>query len=342
MSTSSFWTRVRQARLFRVIAVYLGVSWVILQVASVLRDALSLPAWVSPVAVLLLLIGLAIIVMTAWVQSHPATAQKAEADQVPGRWELDVAEIKRSLAKGEVPHPTWARAILGGVFAFSLLFGVAGVYVVIKDRGQSYVPEPALAAAAPGIAVLPFDVKGEGLDVWREGMVDLLATNLDGVAGLRAIDSRTVLASWRDHVPGTGMPALRQSLEVADGIGARYALVGSAVAIGGGVRLAADVYDVASGSKLGLAHVEGSPDSVLALVDRFSVEIVRAILQQRGGEVPPIHGLATLTTASLPALKAYLEGEALYRRSSFERATAAYERAAAADTGFALAYMRLA
>ena len=41
---------------------------------------------------------------------------------------------------------------------------------------------------------------------WREGMVELLGTNLDGVAGLRSIDSRTVMARYREHVRGDDGP----------------------------------------------------------------------------------------------------------------------------------------
>jgi tetratricopeptide (TPR) repeat protein len=48
------------------------------------------------------------------------------------------------------------------------------------------------------------------------------------------------------------------------------------------------------------------------------------------------------TTASLPALTAYLEGEAAYRRSDFPTVVEAYRRAVAEDSTFALALWRLA
>lgn len=113
--------------------------------------------------------------------------------------------------------------------------------MVIQDRGESFTPAEAVAsdAAAPAIAVLPFSVTGEGLDEWREGTVNLLSTNLDGAAGLRAIDSRTVLAQW-DRQMGEDSDGDRETaLRVAGATGARWALLGSAVAIGPRVRLAA-------------------------------------------------------------------------------------------------------
>ena len=76
-----------------------------------------------------------------------------------------------------------------GPFAWALMRR-GSVELVFEARAS-------LVAALPGLAVMPFTVSGEGSDVWREGMVDLLSTNLDGVAGLRTIDPATILARLR-------------------------------------------------------------------------------------------------------------------------------------------------
>ncbi|MGH7566289.1 MAG: adenylate/guanylate cyclase domain-containing protein [Gemmatimonadota bacterium] len=317
-----------------VVFLYLVASWIVVQLTGALIESFGLPDWLAPVALGLLLVGLVIVTATAWVQTRP----RAQAGGAPGAWDLALGDAGRSLARGRLPDLTWSRAIAGGVFAFSLLFGLAGLYVVIKDRGRSFSPDEAVAEAAPGLAVLPFSVQGAGLDEWREGMVDLLSTNLDGAGGLRAIDSRTVLARWRE-VAGDEDPDLDTALDVGRRAGARYALLGSVVSIGDGVRLSADVYDVDGGAKLGSGTVEGSQDSVFMLVDRLSIEILRAI----GGD-PGATGsvnLARATTTSLPALKAFMEGEILYRRGDFRAAVPAYERAVEADSTFALALYRL-
>jgi serine/threonine-protein kinase len=183
-------------------------------------------------------------------------------------------------------------------------------------------------------------VQGEGLDVWREGAVDLVSSNIDGAAGLRAIDSRTLLARWHETVDEGERPDLATSLEVARRTGARYALLGSAVALGRDLRLTADIYDVTSGKNLGQAQVEGAPDSVYMLVDRLSIEALKTILGRPADDLPRVE-LARVTTASLPALKAYLEGEVLYRRADWPAAIEAYQRAVGADSTFALAWVRL-
>jgi hypothetical protein len=98
---------------------------------------------------------------------------------------------------------------VGGVVALALLFGGAGAYVLLTGSPGFMGPsEVGAGEASAGIAVLPFEVAGEGLEVWREGMVDVLSNNLDGLGGNRTIDSRTVLARWRERVPGEALPDL--------------------------------------------------------------------------------------------------------------------------------------
>ncbi len=300
-----------------------------------------MPAWVSSAALVLLAIGLGIIVATAWVQALPETGDLGKAADVPGKWDVALGELGRSVTRGEMPHLTWARAVLGGAVAFLLLFGFAGLYIVIQDRGRSFSPGDAIAEnAAPGIAVLPFEVQGASLDVWREGVIDLVATNLDGAAGLRAIDARTVLARWSEIVREGTRADVPAALEMARQTGARFAVLGTAVALGRDLRLTADVYDLETEESLGRAQVEGAPDSVYMLVDQLSVEVLRAIVGADTRDLPHI-GLARATTASLPGLRAYLEGEVAYRRADFRTAIEAYQAAVDADSTFALAWKRL-
>ncbi|MGH7542476.1 MAG: hypothetical protein ACREK7_00925, partial [Gemmatimonadota bacterium] len=222
------------------------------------------------------------------------------------------------------------RLALAGLAAVLL-----GVIVFLAVR-----PEETSPAAPPTLAVLPFEVHGAD-PAWREGMVDLLTTRLDGISDLHTISSRTVFARWHERVRDNPTPDLDRMLEVARATEARYALVGSAVGVGPTLRLTADVYQTTDGRAIGGATVEGPHEGVLSLVDRLSMELLRTLLTDAGPEPLPVD-LASITTASVPALKAYLEGESRFRRSDFEGAIQAYTRAVAEDSTFALAHHRLA
>lgn len=343
MNPPSLWTRVRRARIVQVLVVYLGASWGVLQIAETLTEALSLPPWVSPVAIILLMVGLVIILATAWVQSLPSTTAAEEAGEIPTDWEIAPAQAVESLKSGRLPHLTWGRVVMGGVVSLSILFGGAGLWVALTGGPGFLGPTAAGASdAAEGIAILPFNVSGvDDQAFWGEGMVDLLSTNLDGMGGYRTIDSRTVLARWRENVGDEVAPDLRTALLAAGQTGARYAVVGSAVGIGADLRLVAEVYDLASSEEIGSGQVQGSEDDPLRLIDDLSLETMRLLLAGGGEELATSRNLADLTTFSVPALRAYLEGERYYRQAEFPRAVEAYQRALDEDSTFALALFRI-
>jgi tetratricopeptide (TPR) repeat protein len=324
-------SEIHRRSLWQVLLVYLGVGWAVLEAVSVFSQQYGLPPWLFTVAFLLLLAGLIVVLALALmpVAGVGAVDRGGESEDVAVEPE-SVAARHRIL--------TWRNAAASFVVAFALWGFVAAGWLLLSPTGVGV--EEAFGDVGPGIAVLPFDVHGEDLELWREGMVNLLSIDMNGVGGLRAIDSRTLMARWREKVPERGEADRAAALEVARITGARYALLGSAVAIGPVVRLSADLYDIDGAAAMGSVQVEGTPDSVLALVDRLAVQSLVVLLEQEDS-APPQIDLASVTTASVPALKAWLEAEALHRRGEIEAAIAAYERAVAADSTFALAFYGL-
>jgi len=269
--------------------------------------------------------------------------RKAPEERYQGADEL-LGELARGAPAGGVER------VIGWVHARRRVLAVSGIgllaLVALLSRLRPVHRSATLAPAAtqnspfPTIAVLPFTVRGWGLEVWREGMVDLLSMGLDGAAGIRTIDSRTLLARWHQEVRDKTVTDLALALGVARRSHARYALIGAAVAAGRRIRLSADIYDVESGRAVGPVQVDGPSDSLLALVDRLGMQILTLILEKIPSQMPALD-LAAVTTTSLVALKAYLEGEDHYRRSEFREASEAWESAVRTDSLFALAYMGL-
>lgn len=334
------WTRLKEVRVVRVLVVYLGASWVVLQVASTIVQAFKLDDWVLPTAIILLLIGLVIIVATAWVQSLASTTAGEASGELPTDWQIAPRDAIESLRRGRLPHLTWGRAVTGGVLTLLLLFAGAGSYAGLT-RMRLVGPSPASASeAATGIAIVPFDVRGTGLDIWREGMMDLLSNGLDGVGGFRTIDSRTVLARWHDVV-GDKTADLAAILAVAKETGARYAMEGSVIALGPSVRLVTTVYDIETKKEVARASVEGPAADVLRLVDELAVGTMRELLKSIGRAYAADESAETITTKSLSAMRAYLAGEAYYRKGDFAKAVQSYEEAVAKDSTFAIALVEL-
>jgi serine/threonine protein kinase/tetratricopeptide (TPR) repeat protein len=221
------------------------------------------------------------------------------------------------------------RWVLTGVAAG----GIAGVaWVTLRPNASA--DSPALDSKA--VAILPFHVHGEpSLAYLREGMVDLLAAKLTGEGGLRAADPRAVYSAWR-RVVADDTDDLSRDSAVALGrrLGAAHVLLGDVVGTPASVVVNASVVN-ARGTVVGRASAEGAHTELPALVDRLAAQLLSA----SAGEDP--QRLDALTSTSLPALRAYLEGQAAYRRGRYAEAVGHFGRAVDLDSTFALAGLGL-
>ncbi len=249
----------------------------------------------------------------------------------PGDRYPDMGSLRSALAAARGLPGRGARRWLVGGGTLAVLAGTAmGAWFASRP------PSPRVAPAAEILAVLPFHTSGPGMEFLSEGMMDLLATNLNGVGGIGTVDPRTVLREWGDTRGGDD---LKRALSVGRDLDAGSVVLGSAVSTGGTVRVAADLYAI-DGHRLGRAQVDGPADSVLAVVDRLSLALLRDVWRSK--EPLPNLRLASLTTDSIDALRSYLEGERYYRRTEWDSALSAYTRAVETDSTFALAHLRRA
>jgi len=185
------------------------------------------------------------------------------------------------------------------------------------------------------VAIMPFRTAGAdpSLGYLREGMMDLLETKLTGEGGPRAAAPRTVMAAWH-QVASAGDADLseEQAARVARTIGAGQFMLGSVVGSRSHLVLSATLTSAGATSPSATqATVEGPEDSLPAMVDRLTAELLMG-----GAGVRDVQG-ASLTTNSLDALKAYFDGQAAFRRGQYEEAGQRFSRALDVDSAFTLA-----
>ncbi len=197
-------------------------------------------------------------------------------------------------------------------------------------------------AAAPidasVVAVMPFRVAAatSELDYLREGIVDLFDAKLGDYGTPRAVDPRAVLHAWRRAGGGPAKELdAAAALRVARALGAGQLLLGGVVGTPGRVAISATLLAVPDGRRSAAASVEGPPDSLSVMIDHLAAKLLA--LRGREGE----QRLATLTSYSLPALQAYLAGQAMYRRGEYAVAARHFDRALELDSTFALAGLGL-
>jgi tetratricopeptide (TPR) repeat protein len=309
---------LRRRRVFRAASVYAVVAFVVIQVADMVFPALHLPGWTVTFVVVLAILGFPVALVLAW-------AFELTPDGV--RRERDAAA--RPDRAGPVPGARFRGAWLGLAFLVVVVVAWAAIGRSGTERGD--------AVAADVVAILPFRLHTEpALAYLREGMIDLLAASLTGESGPRAVEPRTMLAAWRRAASSDEADLSPDAaVALARGLGAGRVLLGSVIGSSQQLVLTATVLSVPSGRTGPPLTVEGPVDELPRLVDRLAAQL----LAREAGEAP--ERLAELTSRSLPALRLYLEGQALHRRGRFEDAVDRFSRAVELDTTFALAALRL-
>jgi eukaryotic-like serine/threonine-protein kinase len=218
-----------------------------------------------------------------------------------------------------------------GLGMVALLAALAAVFWP-RSSGANKTLDPNL------VAVVPFRIAGAdpSLAYLREGMLDLLAAKLTGDGGPRAADPRSVMSVWRRLVGDEHRDLPQDSaMLLARQLGAGRLLLGGIVGTPQELVINASLLPVPEGSARATASVAGRPDSLGVLIDRLTSEL---LAREAGEAVQRVPGL---TSTSLPALRAYLQGQAAYRRGRYDEAADWFDRALEQDSSFALAALGL-
>ena len=179
------------------------------------------------------------------------------------------------------------------------------------------------------VAVAPFDVVDTDLKLWHEGMVDVLSRNLDGAGPLRTVSPTLVVRRWAGRADKESAAALGKAT------GAQLAVFGSLIRSGAdSVRASASLVDANTGRVLG--DVERR--DALSRMDRLSDSLTIGLLRELG-KTRALGGaqMSSVGTSSLPALKAFLQGQQFFRHSAWDSAVTYYDRAIANDSTFSIA-----
>lgn len=267
----------------------------------------------------------------------PPSVRAPETEAVPRPAVRQGREASVEVARGEEGRrrPTDLRLTPARAAAAVATLAVVGLGLWLVSGADN--PASSATADSDQVAVFPFRVGGASpsLAYLEEGMVDLLATKLTGEVGPRALNPRTVVAAWRRAGGAASAASPRRLRELARSLGAGTVLTGEVVGAEGAVTLSARMEHTATSGPPRSAEVVGPADSLPALVDRL---VSGLLLRSYSGSGAT---LASVTTSSLPALRAYLAGRDAWRRGDRDGAARHYDRALDHDSAFGLAAVGL-
>jgi tetratricopeptide (TPR) repeat protein len=336
---------IHRRSLWQVLGIYLVGSWVGYQVVLNLTQGVGLPHWVPGLAVALFVIGLPIVLATAFVQeglpastaSRPARSDAAPfaspgvsdraADAPPGdpADSSDAIEVSRRPAAAAAPPVerraspapdrgrhhwllTWQRALLGGVVAFLLLGITAGGYMGARNAGIG--PFGALIAAGKleereRLLVADFG-SGPADAELAEALTQAFRIDFSQSPVINVVEPRYAHdLLQRMGLEGSARLDATLAREAARRDGIKAIVTGDVARAGRGYVLSASLVTAEDGAVLA-AFRENAADSA-AVLD--AVDRLSRRLRERIGEslrsVNRSAALPPVTTTSLEALKKY-------------------------------------
>ncbi len=310
---------IHRRSLWQVLGIYLVISWGVLEAVGGIASTAGLPEWLPSLALILLLIGLPIVLATAFVQEGLGRAPDPVSDDAPGR------TPSRVHTSGATSLFTWRNALGGGGAALGLWAVVATALLL---RGGASTTE--VAGAQPSIAVIPFDNMASAENQYfTDGIHEDIITALTQVGGMKVI-SRTSVLVFADPESRPSIP------EIARLLGVQWILEGSVRREGDRVRVTAQLIDGRKDGHLWAQQYDRDVVDVFAL----QADLAREIASQLGATLTPdaASQLARVPTRDPVAYELYVRARGLDQVAGGMTALRMLNEAIARDPGFALAW----
>jgi tetratricopeptide (TPR) repeat protein len=331
-------------RLGRALALWAAAFIVVAIVARAAIIAVGLPDWVFPGAIIVMLLGLPVIVFTYLVH-HGAHQAMTMGALTPGGSAAQPSTLTRFAMKAS-PWVNWRRTTMGGVAALTLFVLLVAGYMITRALGIG----PAASLMASGVMgsrekLLVADFKSPGADTTLGPVVteafrsDLAQSkNVDIV---QPTTVREVLRRMQRPVNTSIDYALGREIATREGI--KAIVDGEVLQLGSSYVIAAKLISSQSGDVLATFRSTANDASgIIGAIDHLSRD-VRTKIGESLRSINAAPPLEQVTTPSLAALKKYVQAVRLFGEGAeFERGGALLEEAIALDSGFAMAYRKLA
>ncbi len=288
---SNLFSELKRRKVFRVATAYAVVSWLLVQVADIGLESFGAPDWVMKSLLLLILIGLPVVVVLAWVYELTSDGLRRETD-----------------AADVVASPQSSGGKLNFVIAGALIIAV--IFYAVDSRNSS-TPEPQ-AAVEKSIAVLPFiNIGGNAEDEYlSDGLAETLLHMLAQIEEIQ-VAARTSAFKFKNTNEDVRI--------IGEQLGVATVLEGSIQRSGDKIRITAQLINVDNGFHLWSANFDRTINDIFVVQDEIATSVVAALQVTLLGDAPVI------VERNANAYDALLRLKDDVRSGNVERLTAAIE-----------------
>jgi TolB-like protein/Tfp pilus assembly protein PilF len=330
-SLHKFWQELKRRNVFRVVAMYAGAAFVIIELINNVVDPLRLPEWLPTIVILLLIVGFPLTAILSWIfDMTPEGVMKTEP-------------MEGSVEEQE-PSKAGRRRLRPSDIIIAVLVIAVGILVYPKIFSHDTFKDARGSDGKVSIAVMPFEnLAGDTLyDIWQGGFQNLLITTLSNseelsVRKYQAVNE--VLHNKKDVNLNALSPSFINVL--AEKLDAKTLILGNILKAGNKIRINAQLVDAETEEIYKAYQVDGnSENDLFALADSLSVMIknyieIKKISDQYNS--PEITGNAL--TNSSEAFKHYIRGWDAFKYVELGSAIDWFTKAIEADSAFINAYV---
>jgi TolB-like protein len=311
----NFFSELKRRNVYKVAIAYIVAGWALSQGIAQVFPVFDIPNWVIRLIVVLIIIGLPIALVLAWMfELTPQGIKRTEtADAMPAS-----AKPKKYL---------WIYVvIIGAALSIGLFF--LGRYSAGNSAGTG-LPEKS-------IAVLPFESLSEekGNAYFAEGVQDEILTRLAKVADLKVI-SRTSTQHFKS--------APDDLRDIAKKLGVMNILEGSVQKAGDQVRVNVQLINALTDAHLWADTYDRKLTDIFAVESEIAKTIAETLQARLTGSEKS--SIAKTPTVNPEAYELYLKGRFFAEKrtgADLRKSIEYYDQAIAKDPNYPLAYVGLA
>jgi eukaryotic-like serine/threonine-protein kinase len=312
----------------RVVVLHVIATVVLTVIAFGVTRVVGLPDWIWWAVAIAMLLGIPPLIIASRNERRRAHAT--------------MTGVHAAVRAGEF---TGRKAIQGGVLAIGAVillaagFVVAGIFGI--GPGSTLMSRGRLGTNA-GVVLAEFDVTGSDSTLGG-AILEALRVDLSQSTAIRLLQAPDITAALqRMGKPANARLTPAIASEVAQRADARAVVTGEVHSLGGGYVLTASVIDATNAQALAqVRETAASANELIPAVNRLS-KALRGKIGESLRSIRASEPLERVSTASLDALRLYSAANKDVENGQFEAAQQLLRQAIAADSGFAMAWRKLA
>jgi TolB-like protein len=325
-----FWQELKRRKVFKVVAMYAGSAFVIIQLVDILTAPLGLPPWIMTLVVILLSIGFPIVAVLAWIfDLTPQGIKKTESLEKSAGKEIVTTSARRRLKASDIVIAVLAIAVI--ILAYREIFK-RDTLERLRSSGERIA-----------VAVMPFQnmTNDTTWNVWQKGIQDMLVTYLsdspDELKVRQTEQTNTLIQSQGLTNYASMTPSLAST--ISKKLDANVFIYGSIKQAGTKMRVNAELIETKTKEALKTFEIEDTAkeEKVFLIIDSLKTQVKNFLVISKLKKGISLDMQWYGNTSSPEAYRLFIYGNEAVWNGDAPTALKLYKEAIAIDSNFVAA-----